>query len=270
MVYYGAFVLLATAAVFSNAQGMNCTTCFKDSAGAQVCVMGSEMNLDGSGKGVEALRPLNFGGDLTISAWVKNENTKINLGRVIDFGSNAEGPGDNILLANDATSGKMAYEVYYGSDQKAMNGIASRDDIPENMWVHVVVIQKGASASMWWDLGDGKGFSMQASGNVNPPNNTTRAHNFVGKSNWPNDSLFRGHIHDIVLWNTALDPNVEVPDIQPVSVCTDKGVSPIKCLPSTSNLLNLGCLPPPPPTPAPPPGTETLRIALVSNRRNTF
>lgn len=59
-----------------------------------------------SSKGV-SLGPLYMGGDLTLAAWVYDEDTSASWGRIVDLGNGA--PGDNILLCHDGTAKRITY-----------------------------------------------------------------------------------------------------------------------------------------------------------------
>ena len=90
--------------VTSDPSGLCNDTCFSSG----VCVLSAALAIAGDGGGVTELVPNRFGGNLTISVWAKNDVPAIRWGRIIDFGTNSTGAGDNILLTTFGTSGRMA------------------------------------------------------------------------------------------------------------------------------------------------------------------
>jgi hypothetical protein len=151
--------------------------------------------------------PLSFGGAVSLAAWVRTATgTRGDAwSRVLDLGNGA--PGDNVLLSHDGTQGTMAYQVYVGDSQlPTPPAIQSSDPIPEGSWLHVVVVHAASGdASMYWGNGSGV-MSLQAQGPVLlPAQGVPRASNFIGVSNWPQDTAFTGAIAGVRVYNRALE-----------------------------------------------------------------
>jgi hypothetical protein len=75
--------------------------------------------------------PADFGGDLTISAFVFTQpgERTANWARVVDLGGDVGASGhpvDNILFAHNGESGRLAYQVYF-EKQEAVPIVTSRD-----------------------------------------------------------------------------------------------------------------------------------------------
>ena len=122
-------------------------------------------------------------------------------------GGTAGRTGDNILLARDASLNKMAYQVYGKTQRPTPPSVVSRDPIPDGQWLHVVVVQRGAVASMFWrnaTSGAGGAFELQASGRVNTVAHVNRISNRVGVSNWAADAKLKGAVRGLRIYNRAL------------------------------------------------------------------
>ena len=163
----------------------------------------------------------------TMDVWLYHEQPTIANGRVIDFSNGA--PNDNIMvffggnryrivayvevgsaatchshsaphidLLTTLTRGKMGYRVYLGSTQQS---IMSSAVFPTKTWTRVTVMHTAARLATI--LLDGVaqrvtatgGASLSAdklSGTVLLPTGVRRKNNYIGKSNWKNDKLFKG------------------------------------------------------------------------------
>ena len=137
---------------------LNATAC-EDKAPCWLQDAARELSFDG--ESVPAYSALGattaaVGGDLTISAQLNMAASGRGQGwaRVVDLGNPSEltagRTGDNILLARDASLNKMAYQVYGKTQRPTPPSVVSRDLIPDGQWLHVVVVQRGAVASMFW------------------------------------------------------------------------------------------------------------------------
>jgi hypothetical protein len=101
--------------------------------------------------------PADFGGDLTISAFVFTQpgERTANWARVVDLGGDvgASGhPADNILFAHNAKSGRLAYQVYF-EKQEAVPIVTSRDLVSANFYQHYALSRPSflhvSSCSKW-------------------------------------------------------------------------------------------------------------------------
>jgi hypothetical protein len=186
------------------------------------------------------------GGHLTISVWIfappRTENAS--WGRVVDLGTRYGGPGDNILLTHVDTSGHLGYQVYVGNVQKPTPLVSSVDPIPTAVWLRVVAIQSGTTASIYWGT-EGEPLEQQATGTVLVPAALPRASSLVGQSNWPGDAAFSGQIRGLRIFDRVLtmDELVEVGDLAAAELSL--------CRPA-----------PPPPSPAPPGPPQHVAFTL--------
>ncbi|MTJ48840.1 LamG-like jellyroll fold domain-containing protein [Dolichospermum sp. UHCC 0259] len=136
----------------------------------------------------------NLGGAITVEAWVYVDDAKRNYQRIIDFGNGAA--KDNILLAWEGTTGKMTFHTFNGSTAKF---ITTSEVFPDKQWVHVTAVNDGkGKAEIYWNG------ELKASGTEqNAPLNVLRTNQFIGKSNWDQDALFKGQIGEVRIWNVA-------------------------------------------------------------------
>ena len=242
---------------------LNATAC-EDKA---PCWLDAARELRFDGESVPAYSALGattaaFGGDLTISAQLNTGASGRGQGwaRVVDLGNPSEltagRTGDNILLARDASLNKMAYQVYGKTQRPTPPSVVSRDPIPDGQWLHVVVVQRGAVASMFWRnaTSGGRAFELQASGKVNTAAHVNRSSNRVGVSNWAADAKLKGLVRGLRIYNRAL------------STAEIAALGSAQPAPSgETDLCTPGLGPPPPPPPAPPaPAAFVLNISKTA------
>ena len=190
-----------------------------------------------------------FGGDLTISVQLRTATSgrSQDWARLVDLGNPsgqmAGQSGDNIILGRYSNSDKMVYQVYGTEQLPVPPYVVSKDAIPNAQWLHVVVVQRGGVASMYWrnaSSSSGSTFELQASGAVNVPANVKRSSNRVGLSNWAADARLKGMVRDLRIYNRALD----APEIVALGSAAEE-VAP------SSGGMDLCAAGPPPLPPAP-------------------
>ena len=133
-------------------------------------------------------------GAITVEAWVYVDDAKRNWQRIIDFGN---GPANNnIILAWEGTTGKMTFHIFNGSTAKF---ITTSEVFPDKQWVHVTAVNDGkGNAYIYWNG------ELKASGTgQNVPLNVSRTNQYIGRSNWSQDALFKGQIDEVRIWNVA-------------------------------------------------------------------
>eukprot|EP01047_Picozoa_sp_COSAG01_P051664 COSAG01_NODE_5356_length_4313_cov_1.986711_1_plen_328_part_00 len=268
MLLLASLSIVLPAALLATAAGAPCTPCTVPCQGTVPsatacedkvpCWLDATHELHFDGESVPTYSKLGattaaFGGDLTISAQLNTAASGRGQGwaRVVDLGNPSEvtagQTGDNILLARDGSLNKMAYQVYGKTQRPNPPSVVSRDPIPDAQWLHVVVVQRGAVASMYWrnpaSGGSSNKFVLQGSGQVLVPAYVNRSSNRVGVSNWAADAKLKGAVRGLRVYNRAL------------------GGAELEALgsrhppPSGQTDLCTGPPPPPPPPqhPAPPP-----------------
>ncbi|MEI6657512.1 MAG: LamG-like jellyroll fold domain-containing protein [Planctomycetota bacterium] len=138
-----------------------------------------------------------FSQGYTIGFWA-NTSSVAAWSRYLDFGN---GPlNDNILLTRVFNTNDLSLTVYRGGS--AM-GITAPNVIQLDTWQHFsVTVTQSGTATIYVN-------GVAVATNTSPsfiPNNVTRVNNYIGKSNWPADALFKGQMRDLSIWKTALTP----------------------------------------------------------------
>ena len=133
---------------------------------------------------------------MTISTWVNPEEV-VNWARVFDFG-NGKGspPYPNLFLTVHSSDGntRLAYE---DGDNSHLNTGA----FTTNTWTHIAITIEGSKAVMYVNgakVAENTGFHMI------PSQITYMTSNYLGKSNYSADSLFKGDLDDFRIYNRAL------------------------------------------------------------------
>jgi hypothetical protein len=134
----------------------------------------------------------NFSGGISVEAWVWYDSFQPN-SRIIDFGN---GAGiDNILLANEKSSGNLVFKVFRGGREQSIT-VASA--LETGKWIHVAATIDGSGIASLYKNGE-----QIKSGNIWLPDTLKRTRNYIGKSNFEGDAYFKGKISDLRLWTTA-------------------------------------------------------------------
>lgn len=162
-------------------------------------------NFDGGGAAYAQINPgfgYDYGAGVTVNVWAKftspvDPEVDGNWERLIDFGNGT--PLNNIIWCRDGTSNNMIMDI---------EGINSSEIAPN-------------PATITWDgwamytmLADGTYWKMYKNGvfqgyesNTGVPATVTRDYNYIGKSNWPADSYFKGSMSVVQLYAYALNEN---------------------------------------------------------------
>ena len=153
---------------------------------------------------IKAAEGYTFSADL----WMYHEDPKLDSNSVLDFGN--AGVSDNIIVAFNGVTGKMAYRVYRGS---SLQQFRTNAVFPTKTWTRVTVTHTAAkTVIIYWNgvpqmiehWGGAKLSPDQKSATVHLPNEVTRKTNYVGKSNWGNHTLFKGKMKNLRVWNKAV------------------------------------------------------------------
>ena len=136
-----------------------------------------------------------FASGLTFSLWAKPTALR-DWARFFDFGN---GPNeDNIAFSRIGTSGRVRFAIYDGDIGYTLNvpGVIYQDE-----WrMFTVTLDNQGNAALY------KNGMLLETETLAIPNVVTRVNNFIGRSNWEADALYKGLMDEIRLYNYALEP----------------------------------------------------------------
>jgi curli biogenesis system outer membrane secretion channel CsgG len=125
----------------------------------------------------------------TVETWVRWAGFN-KWSRVLDFGRE----GNAFMVQNHKTSSSVIFEIRDrdgGKHQIQKSGKAKK-----GKWHHIAVVS-GYDGMKFYIDGDQVG-SDSYTGSLA---DVAGGKNYIGKSNWPNDKLFHGHMHEFRIWN---------------------------------------------------------------------
>ncbi len=147
---------------------------------------------------LEAADGVYFGGDFTISVWIKPVTIITSYQRVIDFGCGAH--CDNIIIALTSTINQAFVSIYQGSSFS--DYIRSNIEITLNQWHHLAFTMKNQNAIFYIN---GSVAANQTTLNNVVARSVTRDENYLGKSNWAGDAQYVDcHFDDLMFFNRSL------------------------------------------------------------------
>jgi len=138
-----------------------------------------------------------FRGGMTVSAWVKTDDYTGNWTRIIDFGN---GPGvQNIFFARETTSDDWRFDIRNGI-APGSSALTAYNVVELGQWQYVsaTIADDGVHTAAFYVDGE-----SVASGTVTLPPLVTRVNNYIGRSNWGNDSFFKGAMDELRLSSRA-------------------------------------------------------------------
>eukprot|EP00929_Paragymnodinium_shiwhaense_P046153 TRINITY_DN23503_c0_g1_i4.p1 TRINITY_DN23503_c0_g1~~TRINITY_DN23503_c0_g1_i4.p1 ORF type:complete len:1797 (-),score=440.48 TRINITY_DN23503_c0_g1_i4:196-5586(-) len=150
-----------------------------------------------------ALPPYSFtplmGGAMSIAFAARWDSLK-RRARIVDFGSGC--PGDNIIIANENASSTLEFKIYRGNDPKNMVILqVPRAIIVGQLRRYLFTVNAAGRMKAYRD---GELLAENEAGKA--PAIARRSRMLVGKSAWPGDELFVGHIANLRVWmNQAVD-----------------------------------------------------------------
>jgi hypothetical protein len=156
---------------------------------------GSCLSFDGASDYV-SLPPgaaADFSQGLTFEAWALYD-ALASWSRVFDFGNGPD--GDNLVLANQATSNNLVLQVYRGGNRAEL---LAEGRLKTGEWMHLAGTVDSSGAGVLYVNGE-----QAAAGPLQAPANLARLNNYIGKSNWQTDALFRGKVASVRVYNRAL------------------------------------------------------------------
>lgn len=144
----------------------------------------------------------NFGGDFSVAFRGRFNDIGENA-RIIDFGNGLE--RDNIVVGRKGLNHSLQFAVYRRERQDGDIISTSRSLVAEN------VLRPNETASFLCQVDtkghmriwkDGTLVAQRKDGFS--PDQVPRVNMFVGKSNWPQDSSFVGHLESLRVWNVNI------------------------------------------------------------------
>jgi tetratricopeptide (TPR) repeat protein len=133
----------------------------------------------------------------TIEAWVKWERFN-KYSRVFDFGREK----NSVALQNEKTSSNIIYAIFDRNGKR--HRIREKKVLSQGAWHHIAAVCGPGGMELYIDgrqFNDKGIFSGGYDGGLNI---ASGGRNYIGKSNWPNDKLFQGHIVDFRVWDRRL------------------------------------------------------------------
>ncbi|MEA3505519.1 MAG: LamG-like jellyroll fold domain-containing protein [Bacteroidota bacterium] len=153
------------------------------------------LNFDGEMDFLDAKDDKYFNSDFTFEVWL-NKKSDNNWSRVFDFGNGAN--KNNIIIAlSKSTSGKLSFHV---NTESANRSFELDDPLPKNEWTHLTLKLMYERQGHVFLNGE-----LVKIGLLAPPEDTVRTRNFIGKSNWENDTYADMIIDEFRLYNYSRD-----------------------------------------------------------------
>jgi autotransporter-associated beta strand protein len=156
---------------------------------------GQALRLDGNNRYLRLPPGLVRSSGLTFGAWVNWDGGSAGQ-RIFDFGNDT----DQFLYLTPSFGGQMRLGLRNNSGTTTS---ISAPALPQGSWQHVAVTLQGSTAKIFLNG------VLQSQGNLPDPVLSSTTHNYIGKSQWPNDPLFDGLIDDLVIMDSAL-PDAQI------------------------------------------------------------
>lgn len=167
---------------------------------------GQALKLDGTANSYASLPTgiVSTLNDFTISSWVRMD-AKANWMRIFDFGT---GTNKYLFLSVQAGSANvMRYAIKNGGSEQ---GMSFSYNLTLNTWTHFAVTQSGNTCRLYIN---GTNVATNTNVNIKPSTIGITNQNYLGKSQWANDAMFRGSIDEFRIYNRALSAG-ELADLQ--------------------------------------------------------
>ncbi|MFT3785478.1 MAG: glycosyl hydrolase [Tepidisphaeraceae bacterium] len=154
---------------------------------------GQAVTLDGATSFIKLPSSMANSNAFTFAAWVLWDGGAANQ-RVFDFGDDTT---KSIWLApTHSATGNMRFGIRNGS--AASQFIEAPTALPSGSWQHVAVTMQGTTAKLYLNG------VQQATGTLTTSAVSLTANNFLGKSQWSSDPLFKGKFDDVVIGDFVL------------------------------------------------------------------
>lgn len=158
---------------------------------------GQAVQLDGTNNYVQLPANLTTSTSFSFASWVYWEGGAVNQ-RIFDFGDNIDPRANNYryMFLSPNVGGGFRFGLRNGAD--ATQGIQTATPLPTNTWQHVAVTISGTTATLYLNG------VQQATGTITTPVLAGTQTNYIGKSQWLTDPLFKGKIDDVHVFDKAL------------------------------------------------------------------
>jgi tetratricopeptide (TPR) repeat protein len=165
--------------------------------------IGGAVSLDGVDGYVELPAGINqFNGGFTVILWAKPESIG-EWERLFEFGNGEQ--KDNIILSRRGDTDDLSFEIYTG-DQWTGRVQAPKAIEPNSWQCFAVTVEQNGSAVLY------KNGRKIANGRTGDIGNVQRSQLYIGKSQWPNDEMYKGLIDDFRIYNYVLSGQ-EIKDV---------------------------------------------------------
>jgi len=136
-----------------------------------------------------------FSGNFTVTAWIYLKSYQNNA-KIFDF---ANGPSNNnVGLSMLETTSQMFAYVFQGS---LLSNFSTLPIINLNQWYFVSFVLSNTTGYVYANG------NQVGTGTLYIPNNVTRANNYIGKSNWREDSNLDAIYSDLKIYHESLTSN---------------------------------------------------------------
>ena len=130
----------------------------------------------------------------TIETWVKWE--KFNKwSRVFDFGRE----NNALVLQTEKDKNSVNYRIWEA--KRRDHKIQAKKKLRQGVWHHVAAVFGRSGMAFYLDGG-----LVGTNGFEGGLNTAAGGNNYIGKSNWPKDKLFRGQMAEFRVWSRRLSP----------------------------------------------------------------
>jgi hypothetical protein len=153
--------------------------------------IGGALSFDGLNDYVH-LRNFEWGGEISITTWIKYDTLKF--ARIIDFGNGSD--ADNILFGSGANPhNELWFHIRRGSSSQ---GTDASNSLYSGSWLHLVGIVNNQNQAVIYRNGE-----VIITGSTWTPSTLTRTKQYIGKSNWDEEYL-HALVDDLRIYDRAL------------------------------------------------------------------
>lgn len=135
--------------------------------------------------------------DFTISTWVRMD-AKATWMRVFDFGISSVTPTSYMFLTIQAGTNLMRYAIRNGGSEQLVSATYT---LALNTWTHFAITQSGNTASMYIN---GALVATNTGVTIKPSTMGSTDRNYLGKSQFSADAMFKGSIDEFKIYSRAL------------------------------------------------------------------
>lgn len=128
----------------------------------------------------------------TIEVWVKWQSFR-NWSRVIDFGHEENA----FVVQNDKKSDTINFSIWDEGGHR--HRIQAKKRVRKGVWHHLAMVFGRSGMAFYID-----GSLIGTNDFEGGPNVSAGGNNYIGRSNWPKDQLFRGQMAELRVWDLRL------------------------------------------------------------------